>query len=463
MSIVATVSTAVNRKTYNADFKSQAVPVITSRFNSLHDVGWYGASYLLASAALQPLTGKIYARFDTKWTFISFFGLFEFGSLICGVATSSMMLIIGRSIAGMGGSGLINGGMQIIYQAVPDQRRPAIMGILMAISQIGLVGGPLLGGVLTEFVSWRWCFYINLPVGVLVFVCLAFINLPDRKVKPELELDENGNQKNKFKDLIHSLDLKGFTLFAGFSIMVVLALVWGGVDYAWSSATIIGLLVGGICTLALFCYQEYRIGDRAMFPWSVVKQTAVWCSSITMFVFFGSQMVGNYYLPIYFQTVRNASPAMSGVYTLPSIFGTMITAVLSGVLVSKWGYYLPMMVASGVLAGIGNGLLSMLDEHTSAVRWAWFQLITGFGRGFGMQMVSNHFLNHVHLAHAHTADHCNPDHSSSSHGTCWLSPHHFPTDLWWCTLPRYFADTIQHRPGGGTSKVRAKRECADGD
>lgn len=129
--------------------------MITSKFNSLHDVGWYGSSYLLASAALQPLTGKMYARFNTKWTFIAFFALFEFGSLICGAATSSMMLIIGRAIAGMGGSGLINGGMQIIYQAVPAQRRPGIMGVLMAISQIGLVGGPLLGGLLTEFVSWR--------------------------------------------------------------------------------------------------------------------------------------------------------------------------------------------------------------------------------------------------------------------------------------------------------------------
>lgn len=429
----------------------------------MHDVGWYGSSYLLASAALQPLTGKIYARFNTKWTFISFFGLFEFGSLICGVATSSMMLIIGRAIAGMGGSGLINGGMQIIYQAVPDHRRPAIMGILMAISQIGLVGGPVLGGVLTEFVSWRWCFYINLPVGALSFVCLAFINIPDRKVKPELELDEHGNQKNKFKDLIHSLDLKGFTLFAGFSIMIVLALIWGGVEYAWSSATIIGLLVGSISTLALFCYQEYRIGDRAMFPWSVVKQTAVWCSSITMFLFFGSQMVGNYYLPIYFQTVRNASPAMSGVYTLPSIFGTMITAVLSGILVSKWGYYLPMMVASGVLAGIGNGLLSMLDEHTSAVRWAWFQLITGFGRGFGMQMVSIYHPEPRHRTNASSADHRHPDSSASSHGLRRHSPHYLPTDLRRSIFPSHLTDTIQHGLGRNIGKVRTKRECDNGN
>ena len=107
----------------------------------------------------------------------------------------------------------------------------------------------------------------------------------------------------------------------------------------------------------------------------------------TIFLFFGSQMIGNYYLPIYFQTVRDKSPAISGVYILPSIAGMMFMGVLSGFAVSKWGYYLPWQILSGVLAGIGNGLLSMMDPHTPAVEWAWFQIITGFGRGAGMQMV----------------------------------------------------------------------------
>jgi len=300
-----------------------------------------------------------------------------------------MMLIIGRAIAGMGGSGLINGGMQIIYQAVPDHRRPTIMGILMAISQLGLVGGPVLGGVLTEFLSWRWCFYINLPVGGLSFICLAFIQIPDHKHTPVPAAGDK--PMGKWKEVIHSLDLKGFVLFSGFSIMTVLALVWGGVDYEWSSPTIIGLLVGGVCTLAIFCFQEYRIGDRAMFPWSVVKQMHVWASGICMFLFFGSQMVGNYYLPIYFQTLRNASPAMSGVYILPSIFGTMIMSLSSGALVSKFGYYMPWMIVSGVLAGIGNGLLSTMGVNTTTVEWVWWQIITGLGRGSGMQMVSLFF------------------------------------------------------------------------
>jgi MFS family permease len=332
------------------------------------------------------LTGKIYTRFNTKWTFICFFGIFEVGSLLCGVATSSKMLIIGRAVAGMGGSGLMNGGIQIIYLSVPSHRRPALMGILMSFSQLGLVGGPLIGGLLTEYVSWRWCFYINLPVGAVAAVCISLQQIPDGKKKRG---ESNESSTSKFKELVHDMDLKGFVLFAGFSIMIVLALQWGGAKYAWSSATIIGLLVGSGCSLIIFGIQEYRIGDRAMFPWSVVKQTVVWSSSITMFFFFGSQMIGNYYLPIYFQTVRDASPAMSGVYILPSILGTMLMAGVSGALVSRWGYYLPWMIVSGVLAGIGNGLLSTLNLHTATVKWVWYQIIMGLGRGCGFQMVGS--------------------------------------------------------------------------
>jgi MFS family permease len=339
------------------------------------------------SAALQPLTGKIYTRINTKWTFISFFGLFEFGSLLCGVAQSSTMLIIGRAVAGMGGSGLMNGGIQIIYLSVPGDRRPALTGILMSISQLGLVGGPLVGGVLTEYASWRWCFYINLPIGAVATLCMVFVQVPDRK-KAQAPGSGGSDAKSKIKSLIHDLDLKGFVLFAGFAVMVALALQWGGIKYSWTSGTIIGLFVGGGLSLAVFAAQEYRIGDRAMIPWSVVKQTVVWSSSATMFFYFGSQMLGNYYLPIYFQTVRNASPAMSGVYLLPTIFGTMLMSLLSGVLVSRWGYYMPWTIASAILAGVGNGLLSTLQPNTSTVKWIWYQIITGLGRGSGMAMVS---------------------------------------------------------------------------
>jgi len=131
------------------------------------------------------------------------------------------MLIVGRAVAGMGASGLMNGGIQIIFLSVPGHRRPVIMGILMSFSQLGLVGGPLLSGVLTEYASWRWCFYINLPVGAVATVCIIMVRIPDSSTKKD---GSDGTWMGRVKDLLHLLDLTGFVLFAGFSIMVVLAL-----------------------------------------------------------------------------------------------------------------------------------------------------------------------------------------------------------------------------------------------
>jgi MFS family permease len=134
----------------------QAIPKITSDFHSLEDVGWYGAAYQLASATLQPLTGKVYTNFNNKWTFFAFFLFFEIGSLLCGVAVNSTMLIIGRAVAGMGSSGLQNGALTIVSAVAPMHKRPMLLAIVVGLGQLGLVSGPLIGGVLTQFSTWRW-------------------------------------------------------------------------------------------------------------------------------------------------------------------------------------------------------------------------------------------------------------------------------------------------------------------
>jgi MFS family permease len=301
-----------------------AIPHITTQFHSLPDVGWYGASYLLASCSLQPLAGKFYTLFNNKWTFLIFFTVFELGSLISGVANSSNMLIVGRAIAGMGSAGMTNGALTIIAACVPLQKRPIYLGFMMATAQTGIILGPLIGGLLTQYTTWRWCFYINLPLGGVVAAMLILISIPDKRAKSD--------EKLTYKTVAAKMDLLGFVVFAPAAIQCLLALEWGGTRYHWSSPTIIGLFCGAAGTLALFLFVEYRKGNAAMVPFFMIRQRIIACSCLVMFFFAGSMFILTYYLPIYFQAVRAATPTMSGVYLLPSILTQIIFAMTSGAL-----------------------------------------------------------------------------------------------------------------------------------
>ncbi|KUL89762.1 hypothetical protein ZTR_00562 [Talaromyces verruculosus] len=281
-------------------------------------------------------------------------------------------------VAGMGGSGIQNGAFTIVAGSVPMPRRPALMGFLMGISQLGMVAGPLVGGALTSYVSWRWCFYINLPVGGLVAVLLVFLNIPEQIPKPK-------GLKN-LSTVLGNLDLIGFALFSPAAIMFLLALQYGGSTYPWNSATIIGLFVGAGVTFIIFMLWEYRVGDKAMIPYSILTIRTVWASCVT-YGFLASLLIcGSYYLPIYFQAIKNTSPMISGVDILPSIISQMISAILSGQLLGRIGYYLPLSVLGASLAAIGNGLISTFSTTTSTGRWIGYQIILGVGRGIGLQM-----------------------------------------------------------------------------
>ncbi|TQV95280.1 hypothetical protein V2A60_009680 [Cordyceps javanica] len=354
-----------------------ATPRITSDFHSLTDVGWYGSAYLLANCSLQPLAGKIYTYFNSKFTFLTFFAIFELGSLLCGVARSSTMLIVSRAIAGLGGAGLMNGALTILSVSVPLPKRPIYMGALMAIAQMGVVVGPLLGGAFTEYTTWRWCFYINLPIGALVAVLLFFIAIPTQ-VKPR--------QDTVLRTIYTKLDLVGFALFSPSIIMLLLAMQWGGNSYAWNSATIIGLFCGAGINFLIFLGWEHYKGEEAMIPLSILKIQAVWSSCAFVFFFFSMMQVVVYYMPIYFQAVKDASPMMSGVDLLPSILGQLVSTIGSGVAVTKVGYYLPFAVVSAIIASIGHGTLTLLEPNSSIGAWIGYQVIVGFGRGLGMQM-----------------------------------------------------------------------------
>ena len=288
------------------------------------------------------------------------------------------MLIIGRALAGMGASGLQNGAFTIIAGCVPMPKRPGLLGIIIGIGQLGLVGGPLIGGALTQYVSWRWCFYINLPVGGLVAVLLFMVRIPEQVAKPP--------PGQVVRDLHNMLDLVGFAIFAPASIMLLLAVQYGGNQYEWDSPVVIGLFCGAGATFLIWFAWDYYRGDAAMIPLSMLRKRHVWSSCLVYGFLSAAMFSTSYWLPIYFQGVRGASPAISGVYLLPSILSQLIASVVSGRAVGYFGYQLPWSIACAVLTSVGYGLMSTLDPHTSTGHWIGFQVLFGAGRGLGLQM-----------------------------------------------------------------------------
>ncbi|OTA67101.1 major facilitator superfamily transporter [Hypoxylon sp. EC38] len=357
---------------------STAIPQITSDFHSLQDIGWYSGAYQLTSATLQPLTGKVYTRVSAKWVFLFFFFIFEVGSLLCAVSQSSVMFIVGRAVAGMGSSGLQNGALTVVAGAVPLEKRPVYMSFMMAFGQIGLIVGPLIGGVFTQYVTWRWCFYINLPLGGLAGLFLSFMHVPDQTAKPPVSFA-------MLRQIIPDLDLVGFAIFAPAAIMFLLALQFGSSEYPWNSSTVIGLFVGAGVAFIIFLFWEHREGDKAMIPFSMIRRRVVWVSSIQFASLMTSVFVGAQFFPIYFQSVKGVGPTLSGVYMLPNILSGVVFIIISGALVTRLGYYLPWAVFASAGTAVAGGLISTWGPDTSTAQWIGYQIIYGL-RGCGIQV-----------------------------------------------------------------------------
>ncbi|KAG7041845.1 mfs multidrug transporter [Colletotrichum scovillei] len=348
-----------------------AIPAVTDEFHSLQDIGWYGSAYHVSNAAFQPLTGKIYRYFSSKWSFFVFLVLFEIGSLVCGAAPSSLILIVGRVIAGIGSAGIMSGGLTIIAGSVPLEKRPALMGLVI---------GPVLGGVLTDYANWRWTFYINLPIGGVVLLFLAWCEIPDQVQKP--------SPMEVIAKLHTYLDFTGFLLCAGAAVSFLTALELGGNEYAFNSPGIIGLFCGSAVALVTFLAWNYRKGDDGLIPSSMAGKRPVWSAAATNFTFVGSAMIQIYLLPLYFQAVQGATPVQSGINVLPSILSQLAFAYGGGVLVGKFGYYLPWAVAGTAATIIASGLFTSLTPTTSVTQWVGYQIITGGGRGIVLQLPS---------------------------------------------------------------------------
>lgn len=354
-----------------------AIPKITSEFHGLDDVAWYSAAFFMTIGGFQSAWGKAYKFFPLKFAFLFSIFVFELGSLICAVAPSSTALIVGRAVAGLGAAGIGAGTYTIIAFSASPKTRPMFTGIIGTAYGIAAVVGPLIGGALADKVTWRWCFYINLPIGgISALIILVFFKTPSA-AKP---------RSATVREKLIQMDPVGVILVMGAVISYILALHYAGQIHPWNSSVVVGLLVGFIALTAAFAAWEWCQEDRAMVPYRLAGQRVYLVPSVFAFFFSGAYFLIIYFLPIYFQSVDNVSAAMSGVRNLPLILTVTISMLASGAYISVTGIAAPITVVGTALGVVCTGLLYTLDIDTSDGKWIGYQVIGGVAWGIASQI-----------------------------------------------------------------------------
>nr|WP_241844789.1 MDR family MFS transporter [Streptomyces silvensis] len=347
---------------------STALPTIVSDLGGLEHLSWVVTAYMLAATAATPLWGKLGDQYGRKKLFQTAIVIFLIGSALCGVAQNMPQLIGFRALQGLGGGGLMVLSMAIVGDLVPPRERGKYQGLFGAVFGATSVLGPLLGGVFTEHLSWRWVFYVNLPIGVVALaVIAAALHIPASRAR-------------------HTIDYLGTFLIASVAACLVLVASLGGTTWAWGSARIIGLAVLGVLLAVWFVAVERKAAEPVI-PLKLFRIRTFTLSAVISFVVGFAMFGAMTYLPTFLQVVRGVSPTMSGVHMLPMVAGLLIASTVSGQIVSRTGRWKVFPVAGTAVTTLGLLLLHQLNENSPTGEMSAYFFVFGLGLGLVMQVL----------------------------------------------------------------------------
>jgi EmrB/QacA subfamily drug resistance transporter len=369
MVIISALMLAMLLAALDQTIVSTALPKIASELHGLSKYSWVATAYLLTSAIATPLYGKISDMFGRKKVFQSAVVIFLIGSALCGLAQNMNQLIAFRALQGIGAGGLMTLALAIVGDVVPPRQRGRYQGYFGAVFAVSSVLGPLLGGLFTDHLSWRWVFYINLPIGALALFAIATrLHLPVKRSP-------------------HQVDYAGAGLLAISVSSLLLATVWGGVEYPWNSVQIIGLFVTSLIGAGLFVWRE-RYAKEPIISLQLFKNSIFRTSTLLSFVI-GIVMFGALiFLPQYQQIIRGDSATKSGLMLLPLVAGMMTASLTSGRLISKYGHYRKFPIIGTTLVIISFWLFSHIAVDTNRLMLSSWMLLLGAGIGCVMPVLT---------------------------------------------------------------------------
>lgn len=348
---------------------------VGNKFGEFGKISWVSAGFLLPPAVLAMNWGDISLLFGRKYTMIAAIVLFEIGSLICALANSMNMLIGGRVLAGVGGGGVQVMMYIIMTEIVTIRKRGLFQGIMGAAYGIGAIIGPLIGGAFTTNVTWRWCFYINLPIGGCALLSIWwFFNPPY----------PTGSVKEK----LLKIDYIGTILLSAGLVLVLLALTFGSTSKPWSDSLVIAFFVVGGVLMMVFFYYNFFLSKHPLIPSRVAKVPQVLAPCFCFFFMYSSFISSMLYLATYFQVVHNANAIKSGVDLLPIIIALIVSSIASGVLVTKTRLTKHYAIFGAVTGAIGFGVMTLLDENSGSAKRIGYLILPGIGVGFLLQGVT---------------------------------------------------------------------------